>query len=181
MSTNMNTETQKIRIRRAADSDISAISKLLYQVHKVHSDLRPDLFRPGSRKYNNDELKTILADDRKPVFVAEREGDILGYAFCIHQEHTGHPSLTDIKTLYIDDLCVDEEARHTHIGSLLYEYVLDYAAQNNFYNVTLNVWAGNDKARKFYEKMGLGVQKTGMEKILDTPQKNLPDAADHEL
>lgn len=163
----MSTETTELRIRRAVETDIDAINKLLYQVHKVHSDLRPDLFRPGSKKYDNDELKTILADSNKPVFVAEKAGNILGYAFCVHQQQIGHKSLTDIKTLYIDDLCVDETARNAHIGRSLYEYVLDYATQNDYYNVTLNVWTGNANAMKFYEKMGLRIQKMGMEKILE--------------
>lgn len=89
----------------------------------------------------------------------------MGYAFCVHQQHINSQNLTDIKTLYIDDLCVDETARNAHIGSLLYEYVLDYARKNGYYNVTLNVWTGNDNAIKFYEKMGLKIQKMGMEKI----------------
>lgn len=157
---------EQVKIRRAAESDIDTINKLLYQVHKVHSDLRPDLFRPGSKKYNDTELKAIIADDSRPVFVAEKAGTVLGYAFCVHQQHPGNQSLTDIKTLYIDDLCVDETVRHAQIGSLLYEHVLAYARQNGFYNVTLNVWTGNDNALKFYEKQGMKIQKMGMEAIL---------------
>lgn len=157
---------EKINIRRATESDISAINKLLYEVQKVHSDTRPDLFKAGAKKYDDDELRAILADDSKPVFVAERDENILGYAFCVHQQHIGSHNLTDIKTLYIDDLCVDETARNAHVGTLLYKYVLDYAKKNGYYNVTLNVWTGNDNAIKFYERMGMEVQKMGMEKIL---------------
>lgn len=157
---------EQISIRRAVQSDLEVINKLLFQVHKVHSDVRPDLFRPGSKKYNDEELKAIIADDRRPIFVAERQGTVLGYAFCIHQQHIGEQSLTDIKTLYIDDLCVDETVRGAHVGSLLYEYVLEYARKNGYYNVTLNVWADNVNALKFYERLGLKVQKIGMEKIL---------------
>lgn len=156
----------EINIRRAMQSDLNDINKLLYEVHKVHSDIRPDLFRAGAKKYRDEELKIIIADDSRPIFVAEKDGDILGYAFCVHQEHVGDYSLTDIKTLYIDDLCVDETVRGAHVGRALYEYVLDYAKKNGYYNVTLNVWAGNESAMKFYEKMGLKVQKIGMEKIL---------------
>ena len=74
--------------------------------------------------------------------------------------------MTDIKTLYIDDLCVDESARGLHIGKDLYEFVLDYAKDQGCYNVTLNVWADNVNAVRFYEKIGMRVQKIGMEKIL---------------
>lgn len=156
----------ELKIRSAEETDIDTINKLLYEVHKVHSDVRPDLFKPGAKKYNDEELKMIIADDSRPIFVAEKCGNILGYAFCIHQQYVNNNNMTDVKTLYIDDLCVEENARNKHIGSLLYEYVLDYAKKNRYYNVTLNVWADNLNAVKFYEKLGLKVQKIGMEKIL---------------
>lgn len=155
-----------MNIRRAKESDINVIDKLLYEVHKVHSDVRPDLFKAGSKKYTDDELRQILSDNSRPVFVAEKNGKVLGYIFCVYQQHIGNNSLTDIKTLYIDDLCVDEAARNMNIGSLLYNYAVDYARENGFYNVTLNVWADNINAVKFYEKLGLKIQKIGMEKIL---------------
>lgn len=155
-----------IMIRRAAESDIPVIDKLLYQVHKIHSDIRPDLFNKGTKKYTDEELKSIIADDLTPVFVAEIEGRVLGYAFCIHQQHINNNNLTDIRTLYIDDLCVDEASRGMHVGRALYDHVISYARENGYYNVTLNVWAGNDSAMRFYESVGLKVQKVGMEKIL---------------
>lgn len=155
-----------IKIRRAEERDIPAIAALLLQVHKVHSDARPDLFKAGARKYRDGELRQILADDGRPVFVAEEDGAILGYAFCIHQQHPAGSSMTDVKTLYIDDLCVDEAVRGRHTGSLLYRHVLDYARQHGYYNVTLNVWAANTGALRFYEKLGLKPQKIGMETIL---------------
>lgn len=152
-------------IRRAAEADIPALDRLLYQVHKVHSDARPDIFKAGAKKYTDGELSQILTDPTRPIFVAEDNGQILGYAFCIHQQQTS-PSMTPIQTLYIDDLCVDEAARGHHVGRLLYQHVLDYARRQGCYNVTLNVWAANEKALGFYEKLGLQVQKLGMEKIL---------------
>lgn len=157
-------------IRRAADRDVPGLNKLLSQVLDVHHAGRPDLFRADTRKYTTEELSRILADDTRPVFVAVAEhaapGDILGYAFCIHQQHLDDNILTDVKTLYIDDLCVEEELRGRHVGTRLYNHVLDYARQNGFYNVTLNVWALNEGALKFYEHLGLKPQKYGMEVVL---------------
>ena len=159
-------DMDELNIRRAEEKDIPALSKLLYQVHKVHSDVRPDLFRAHSKKYTDGELKDIIADDRRPVFAAERDGTVVGYAFCVHQQYLNDNNLTDIKTLYIDDLCVDETMRGSHIGRALYDYVLNYAREHAYYNVTLNVWAGNTNALKFYEKLGMNIQKIGMETIL---------------
>lgn len=156
-----------MNIRRAKNTDLNGINKLLYQVLMVHHNGRPDLFKAGVKKYTDEELLHIIADDERPIFVAVDENEeVLGYAFCVFEEHKNSHVLTDIKTLYIDDLCVDEEKRGMHIGKQLYEYVLDFARAQECYNVTLNVWSCNQSAMKFYEKCGLAPQKIGMEKIL---------------
>ena len=154
-----------MQIRRATLTDIDGINKLLYEVHKVHSDKRPDLFKVGSKKYTNEELAKIIVDDNRPIFVYVDNDDILGYAFCVFIKNNSN-SLTDILTLYIDDLCVDENARGKKVGTSLYNCVLQFAKDAGCYNVTLNVWACNNSALKFYEKCGLSVQKIGLEKIL---------------
>lgn len=154
----------ELNIRKAENRDIQRILELLSQVLEVHAKNRPDLFKTGTTKYGADELKEILADKERPVFVAEN-GEVLGYAFCVFQRHEER-NTTNFTTLYIDDLCVDENSRGLHIGRSLYEYVLKFAKESGCYNVTLNVWACNESAMKFYEKCGLQVQKIGMEKIL---------------
>lgn len=156
-----------MKIRKAEEKDIRGIDKLLYQVLMVHHNGRPDLFKANSKKYTDDELMEIIHDKERPIFVAADDNDnVIGYAFCVLQQHINHNTFTDVKTLYIDDLCVDEQIRGQHIGKRLYEYVLSYAKCEGCYNVTLNVWSCNESAMKFYEKCGLVPQKVGMEKIL---------------
>ncbi len=156
-----------MNIRRAAEQDIKGINRLLEQVLMVHHVGRPDLFRAGAKKYTDEELKVILADDSRPIFVGvDDKQEVMGYAFCIFEQHRDSHILTDIKTLYIDDLCVDEMLRGQHIGRQLYDHVVQFAKDSGCYNVTLNVWSCNESAMRFYEKCGLKPQKVGMEVIL---------------
>ena len=156
-----------MNIRRAELKDMSGINNLLRQVLMVHHKGRPDIFKANAKKYTDEQLTELIQDDTKPIFVCVNEAEeVLGYAFCVWQQHLNSEILTDIKTLYIDDLCVDETRRGQHIGKSLYEYVVTYAKENNFYNVTLNVWSLNESAMKFYEACGLVPQKVGMEHIL---------------
>jgi ribosomal protein S18 acetylase RimI-like enzyme len=156
-----------MEIRRAKECDMDGINDLLCQVLMVHHNGRPDLFKSDTKKYTDEELKAIIHDDTKPIFVeVDDRGKVMGYAFCVFTQHIDDNILTDIKTLYIDDLCVDTLRRGQHIGRSLYEYVLKFAKEQGCYNVTLNVWACNENARKFYEHLGLTPQKIGMEKIL---------------
>lgn len=156
-----------MKIRRAKETDIKRIQDLLYQVCMVHHLGRPDLFRYGGRKYTEPQLREILNDEKRPIFVAENEeGLVTGYAFCILEQHKNDNVMMDMQTLYIDDLCVDEKLRGQHIGKTIYQAVLDYAREINCYNVTLNVWNCNPPAMRFYESCGLKPYKVGMETIL---------------
>ncbi len=154
-------------IRRAKEQDIPRIDDLLLQVLTVHHDIRPDLFKADCRKYNDREILALIEDDLRPVFVYEDDdGVVQGYAFCVLEQHPGNNILTDIKTLYIDDLCVDEGRRGEGIGRQLYEYVKQYAKNQGCYNLTLNMWEGNDDAIRFYRNLGLKPYKYGMETLL---------------
>ena len=152
-------------IRKANKNDIGRIIELLHQVDMVHHEIRPDLFKPYTTKYNEQELEALLDNDSKPIFVYD-DGEVLGHAFCQITDVKSHKLLQDAKTLYIDDICVDEKARGKHVGKALYEFVRDYAKSIGCYNMTLNVWEGNDPALSFYKNMGMKVQKTGMEEII---------------
>ena len=156
-----------LAVRRAEKRDIDTILELLLQVDMVHHNGRPDIFKGPATKYNKEQLEEIIADDKTPVFVCVNDDDkVLGHAFCVHKQELNDNVLTDIKTLYIDDICVDEKARGKHVGKTLYDAVTEYAKKEGFYNITLNVWSCNPGALKFYESMGLVPQKIGMEYIL---------------
>lgn len=155
-----------IEIRKAKNKDIPRMMALLSQVDLVHHKGRPDLFRIGI-KYGEEELKQLLSDPLRPILAAVDESDEMqGYCFCMYQQHEKDPILTDVKTLYIDDLCVDEGARGQGIGKRLYEAALSLARESGCYNVTLNVWSCNESAKGFYEACGMRPQKLGMEILL---------------
>ena len=152
-------------IRIANPGDLEAINDLLRQVLKVHHEGRPDIFRAQGKKYTDEELLDIFENPDSPVFVYEEGGKVLGYAFC-SLEFANSGSLKPVKTLYLDDLCVDVSARGRHIGTKLFEFVKAYAAEKGCYNLTLHVWACNPAAQAFYVSLGMQEQYKSMEIIL---------------
>jgi ribosomal protein S18 acetylase RimI-like enzyme len=154
-------------IRQAEEKDIPGIRELLRQVLNLHAQGRPDLFIPERTKYTDDELKAMLKDPTLPIFVyIDEKGQMLGYAFCQLQHRLHANNMTDITTLFVDDICVDEKARGRDIGKALYEHVRSYAREKGCYHITLNVWSFNTHAQGFYEKMGMKPMETVMEEIL---------------
>ena len=155
-----------VEIRRAGAQDVAGVHELLSQVLEVHAAGRPDLFRTGTRKYTDEELLGIFANDETPVFVAVEGPEVLGHAFCVLEDHTAENNWQDVKTLYIDDICVSEKSRGRHVGTALYRHVIDYARGLGCHDVTLNVWSCNPGAKAFYEAMGMTPYKVGMEQVL---------------
>ncbi len=155
-----------MEIRFANTGDIPGMIGLLQQVGQVHHEIRPDLFRGGAQKYDEKALEALLKDPSRPIFAAVEDGKLLGYCFCILQVTENNPVLMDNKSLYIDDLCVDETCRGKHVGTVLYEHARAYAKETGCDSVTLNVWCGNDSAMAFYEKQGLKPRNIYLEAVL---------------
>ena len=153
-------------IRKAEKKDINRLLELLSQVLEIHAAIRPDIFVPGTTKYSSEELEAILENEKTPVFVAEEDGEVSGYAFCAIREPSGKENLVPHRTFFVDDLCVDERKRGSGIGESLFRFVEEEAKRLGCDVVALAVWEGNDPARRFYEKMGMSPRETFMELFL---------------
>ena len=135
-----------MNIRLAEEKDIDSVIKLPTQVLNIHAKIRPDIFIGETTKYTKEEL--------------------MEYAFCIKKEQPFSTNMVPFDSLFIDDLCVDQNIRRKHVGQKIFEHVKEEAKKMGCYEVTLNVWEGNDTARRFYEKMGMVPKETQMEFIL---------------
>lgn len=156
-----------MNIRRASEKDIDSLIKLLQEVLEIHANIRPDIFISGTTKYTRSELIEKLANDEEPIYVAVDENDeVMGYAFCALKQQPFSTNMVPFKSLYIDDLCVDSNYRGQHIGEQLFEYVKSEAKRLGCYEVTLAVWAGNDGAERFYDRIGFKTKERIMEYIL---------------
>ena len=149
-------------IRFATHNDIPRLLELLRQVNRVHHDIRPDIFKPHTTKYDAAQLRELLAQPDKAVFVYD-DNEVAGYAIVLTEEVRDDRLMQDCRMLYIDDICVDERLRGKHIGSRLFDHVCSYARNIGCHTVTLNVWEGNDTAMAFYRKSGMRIRKTCME------------------
>ena len=155
-----------MNIRRAENKDIPDVLNLLSQVLEVHAKIRPDIFVPGTTKYGREELEEMFGDECSPVYVACEDDRVRGYAFCQIRTPAFSSTMLPGKTMFIDDLCVDENARGGHIGKRLFDHVKSEAERLGCSEITLNVWEGNDAAKAFYDAMGMKARETQMEFIL---------------
>ena len=155
-----------MNIQLADKTHIPGLIALLYQVGKVHHDIRPDIFQPGTLKYDEKDLACLLQDESTPVFVALEGNTVMGYCFCKIKPIAESGVFVPRTEFYIDDLCVDENHRGKSIATALYRHAVDFARDLNVHSVTLNVWCGNESALRFYEKMGMKPRNIMMEQKL---------------
>ena len=154
-------------IRRSQIKDIDKLITLLQEVLEIHAKIRPDIFISGTTKYTREELLQKIANDDEPIYVAVDDNEeVIGYAFCVLKQQPFSTNMVPFTSLYIDDLCVDSKYRGQHIGEQLFEYVKAEAKRLGCYEITLAVWAGNDGAEKFYDRIGLKTKERIMEYIL---------------
>ena len=154
-------------IRRAEIKDIDRILELLHQVLEVHASARPDVFLSGTTKYTREELVSKLEGDELIYVSVDEDDRVLGYAFCQLKSQPASHTLVPFRSMYIDDLCVDAPCRGQQIGKKLFEHVKEEAKRLGCYEITLNVWAGNDAAERFYEGLGMRTKRREMELILE--------------
>lgn len=156
-----------MEIRFAQPADVPEILALLRQTGRMHHAGRPDLFRPGAQKYGASAVLALMQSAQTPVFVAAEDGRVMGYCFCRVESQDHDPVMEDYTTMFVEDLCVGEPYRRRHVGTQLYRQIQGYARGRKCRSITLNVWAFNEPARKFYESLGMKPQKIGMEAVLE--------------
>ncbi|MBQ7364948.1 MAG: GNAT family N-acetyltransferase [Clostridia bacterium] len=157
-----------ITVRYAYNNDESAIAALLVKIHQQHAEGRPDLFGRGCAKYTAEEVKAMFHKPEAPLFVAcDSEGNVVGYAICQVIENK-NPAMGAFSTLYIDDINVSDRVRRQGVGSALLSACREEAKQKGCYNITLNVWAFNEGARRFYEANGFTPQRLILEQLTET-------------
>lgn len=156
-----------MEIRLATKEDIPSIIMLLHQVNDVHAIGRPDLFKLGTTKYNKEDLEVILEAGETKVYLACEADKVLGHVFFNIEETEESESRVGHKTVYIDDICVDENVRGKHVGEALYEEAKKLAREMGCDRITLHVWECNPGARVFYEKMGMQEMYRAMEEKID--------------
>lgn len=155
-----------MNIRRAQIKDAQRIAELLKAIALLHHDGRPDIYE-DSAKYDIESVKEMIDDKTKYIFTAVDENDfVMGYIICFVIERRFQSANGLNNTMYIDDLCVDENYRHQGIGEKLVAAAKDNAKAQGCYNLELNVWSFNKNAVKFYENCGMYEQRRRMEIIL---------------
>lgn len=152
-----------IKIRFAKKSDLEGINALRRQVHMVHAEGRPDIFRKKFGKKLAEHIFFYHSGKQSKIIVAKSEDAIVGFAVLeiIHKPRSPYNKARSY--LRVTEFGVDENHRRQGIGKQLFDFIKNYASANKFDTIELDVWEFNEGALKFYESQGFSTYRRFME------------------
>lgn len=157
-----------INIRRAVMGDYTGVSALMDELHRLHVEARPDVYRELQTRMSEKEYEQLLETDHRYLYVAELpdQGEIVGYASAQLNVIQNVDLLKDRKMLYINEIIVGSKHRGHGTGKLLMQELIELGKEIQVDSVELTVSTFNTGAQAFYEQLGLAVRSSRMEYIL---------------
>ena len=154
-----------MRIRKMEERDFDAVHLLFEQVHALHVENRPDVYR------NTDPLprarfEEMLTNESAACLVAEEEGVAVGLCVLRLRAPSENPVMRPVRIAFIEDICVHRDFRRRGIGKALLEAAREVARSHGAETLMLQVWAFNEAALRFYEAAGMRVRNLNMEETL---------------
>lgn len=140
-------------IRQATPADYEDAAALEQAVFHLHYENRKDVFRYRAEPLEKERYLSML--EGMTFLVAEEDGRLIGQAIAYKRGYKDHPVFNDMEWLEIDDISVLPEAQGKGVGKALFEAMKAEARNMDLTHIELTVWSFNEKARGFYEKMGM--------------------------
>lgn len=143
----------RVTIRAAHAADLAPLAALWNELDAYHASLQPAFFREGAPR--EEELAALLDDAYALVIVAERGGEVVGGISGRVFDTPDDEGMTRCRRLYADRLVVVAGERGRGLGRRLMSALEREGRAQGAEQLVLTVWAGNERARRFYQKEGL--------------------------
>ena len=142
-------------VRRATDADVSALGRLGALLMRGHYAFDPLRFLPPGA---NPEagygrfLHSQLHDEDVVVFVAERDGRVVGYVYAALEPH----SWKELRAAcgFIHDVVVEETDRRAGAATALMDAAANWLRDRGAPRVMLWTADRNEAAQRLFERLG---------------------------
>ncbi|SRR6266542_1458427 len=142
-------------IRRATDADLPALGRLGALLLRTHYAFDRDRFMaPGNDPEEGYAwfLGTQLRRPDVAVFVAERNGEVLGYVYAGIEPQSWKELREEAG--FIHDVVVDEAGRRSGIARSLVEAAIDWLRARGMPRVLLGTASQNEGAQRLFDRLG---------------------------
>ena len=147
-------------IRNAQEKDWEAVVRIMDQVHRMHVEWRPDIYKPNENIIPKEAFEQLVEEET--LFVAEADSIVVGMMEIIFRR-VETPSHVTRNILFIDSMAVDEKYRGRGIGHLFFEKAKQVREEKGLDGIELQVNARNRAAYDMYTKYGFTEKSINME------------------
>ena len=143
-----------MKIRLAIENDYKNIDKILNYIHNTHYSKKPNHFKKTTSIISEETYKELIKSENNKIFLLEVENKVVGICNVniIDLEET---NLIEGRTiLQIGNIGVLPDYQGYGYGKMLIEFIKKYKFHKKIDTLQLIVWDFNEKAIKFYKKMG---------------------------
>lgn len=144
----------RLIIRHATMDDYDEFCRLMAQIDKFHRDEYPQYFREAVPTREWAYLESYVVEEERDMFVAEQDGKLSGAITVEVRSTPDIPIIQSRKFVLIETLVVDEDSRSSGIGQALMKAGHKWGKARNISEFRLGVYAFNERAIKFYQKLG---------------------------
>ena len=147
------TEEARFIVRPGMRDDAAAAARLWVRSAREHTAYDP-VYATASdaEKVMRRFLADLSSSSHSCLFVAERNGEVVG--FLSGELREGSPAFKPKTWAAVEDIYVVPDHRSLGIGHALFGECREWAEQKGADGISLQVAAGNTRARKFYEDLG---------------------------
>jgi GNAT superfamily N-acetyltransferase len=144
-----------MQVRKAERRDLEALGRLGAMLMRTHYAFDRERFLApgeGAEQSYSSFLGRMLDSPESRVWVAERDGVIIGYVFAALEPL----SWKELRgpAGFIHDVAVTEEARHSGVGTKLIEVAIEWLRSRGAPRVILWSAAANETARTLFGRLG---------------------------
>ncbi len=155
-----------MEIRFAQEEELDRVNELRKQVNDLHVAGKPEVFKPGFCDELRNYVHAIYNDPEQRIAVAAEKGAICGFAVLHHIHKPENPFMYERDFLDIDEFCVDEAYRRQGVASAMIRFIRDFAKEQGYHRIELNMWEFNEGALAFYEAAGFTTFRRYMEMMI---------------
>lgn len=148
-------------IRKAQIHDYEQVERIMQQVHRMHVNWRPDIYRNADIVFSKSCFEELC--NRDEIILYETEHTVIGIACFKERVIPDDGVKVPKKTLFVDTMAVLEEYRGKGVGHALFDALKEIAKQKNCEGIELQVNAKNENARNMYQSYGFTEKSINME------------------
>jgi ribosomal protein S18 acetylase RimI-like enzyme len=156
----------EITIRRATSQDFEAFNRLMREVHRLHVENEPHIFREPDDGvvFSKERMEELLSDPEAAIFLAEAGSDAIGFAVVMLRRPPDNPIFVPRTFAMVDSIGVTRAFQSKGVGKALMAVVTVWAREHGDASIELSVHAFNRQAIRFYESLGFSTYLLRMEK-----------------